>query len=182
MKIIAFVIIVGALLASCGNKGSKSVDNSAGDVAAYYCQDSIEKHFKFFKDESASFDSESQEFEDAIMKLQEEGQMLVNNLQIQQQAGALSQIQIAQKNRAIEAVGKKIEILQQTDGVRLEKKREELNKLLMEKMEGYAKEYSEKNGYTMLFAWVSGGQILYIDKSKDVTMDFIKYMNEQEKK
>lgn len=183
MKIIGLAIIVVAVLASCGDKKtSKSSGNSTGDVAAYYCQDSIAEHFSFFKEESAVFDAESQEFQETIMKLQQEGQMLVNNLQIQQQAGALSQVQIANKNRAIEAIGKKIDVLQQTDGARLEKKRDELNKSLMTKMETYAKEYSEKNGYTILFAWASGGQILYMDKSRDVTMDFIKYMNEQEKK
>ena len=185
MKILGVAIVMIALLASCGDKGKKkseSASSSGGEVAAYYWQDSIPGHFKFYKDESADLEIEMREYQEIVMKLQNEGQQKMQNLQIQQSAGALSQIDIANKNRAIEAIGKKIEVLQQTDGAALEKKNAEFTKELIEKMETYAKEFSEENGYTILFVRQTGGQILYMPESKDVTMDFIQYMNDQEKK
>lgn len=185
MKILGLAIIMVAVLASCGDKGKKptgSSSDSNAEVAAFYYQDSIVEHFKFYKDVSTDLEIEMRDFQEMLMKLQSEGQQKMNNLQIQQQAGALSQIQVTRKNREIEAIGKKIEVLQQTDGAALEKKNADFTKELIEKMEQYAKEYSEENGFTMLFARQTGGQILYMEESKNVTMDFIKFMNAQEKK
>ena len=185
MKILGVVIVMIAVLASCGDNGKKSNESSSDsnrDVAAFYYQDSIPENFKFYKDASTDLEIEMRDYQEIVMKLQNEGQQKLNNLQIQQQAGALSQNQIAQKNRAIEAIGKKIDILQKTDGAALEKKNAEFTEELIEKMETYAKEYSEENGYTVLFARQRGGQILYMSETKNVTVGFIKYMNEQENK
>ncbi|MCJ8292162.1 MAG: OmpH family outer membrane protein [Crocinitomicaceae bacterium] len=183
MKILGLVIVMIAVLASCGGKEKKTGGSSSKtDIAVFYYQDSIPGSFKFYKDESTDLEIEMRDYQEIVMKLQNEGQQKVNNLQLQQQAGALSQIQVAKKNRAIEAIRKKIDILQKTDGADLDKKNVAFTEELIEKMEAYAKEYSDKNGYTMLFARQRGGQILYMPESKNVTVDFIKYMNDQENK
>ena len=185
MKILGVAIVLVALLASCGEKGNKasgSSSDSKAELAAFYYQDSIVEHFKFYKDESTDLEIEMRNFQEMLVELQNEGQQKMNNLQIQQQAQALSPNQIKRKQSEIQAIGDKIDLLQKTDGAELEKKNADFTQELIEKMEQYAKEYSENNGYTILFARQTGGQILYMDESKDVTMDFIKYMNEQEKK
>lgn len=185
MKILGLVIVMVAVLASCGDNGKKSGGSSSdsnGEVAAFYYQDSIAEHFKFYKDASTELEIEIRKYQEMEMKINQEGQILQNNYQRQKAAGMLSVNQDRQKIREIEKVGEKLQILQQTDGLSLEKKNADFTEELIEKMEAYAKEYSEKNGYTILFVRQKGGQILYMNDTKNVTMDFIKYMNEQENK
>lgn len=183
MKILGLAIVMIAVLASCGDKGTKSVSAEEGaENAAYYYQDSIANHLKYFKDVSADLEVEIRNYQEMEMKLNKEGQTLQNNFERQKAAGMLSAIEIDRKQREIAKIGEQLQILQQTDGVSLEQKNADFTKDLIKKMETYAKEYCEKNGYTMLLARQMGGQILYMPDSKNVTMDFIKYMNEQEKK
>lgn len=73
-----------------------------------------------------------------------------------------------------------MQVLQETEGADIERQNYEGNLEVIEKLEKYAKEYAEDHGYTMILAWQQAGQILYIDPSMDITMDFINYMNEQE--
>jgi outer membrane protein len=185
MKILGVAIVMIALLASCGDKGKKSGgagSDSSGEVAAFYFQDSISEHFKYYKDVSTDLEIEVRKYEEMEMKINQEGQTLQNNYQRQKVAGMLSANEDRRKQQAIGKIGEKLQILQQTDGVALQKKNADFMETLIEKMEKYAKEYSKKNGYTILFARQKGGQILYMPDSKNVTMEFINYMNSQEKK
>lgn len=184
MKILGIAIVMVALLASCGDKGKKSVTSSesGAENAAYFYQDSIANHLKFYKDVTADLEVEIRKYQETEMKLNKEGQTLQNNFERQKAAGMLSAIQIDQKQREIMKIGEQLQILQQTDGATLERKNAEFSKELLGKMETYGKEFCDKNGYTMLLSRQMGGQIIYMPDSKNVTMDFIKYMNEQDKK
>lgn len=183
MKILGVAIVGIALLASCGDSGKKGgSSDSKAENFVYYCQDSIASHFKFYKDVSTDLEIEVRAFEEKEREINQEGQTLQMNYQRQKAAGMLSANEDARKMREIEKVGEKLQILQQTDGLALQKKNADFMEDLLGKMEDYGKQYAEENGYTAMFAKQTGGQILYMPESKDVTMDFIKFMNDQENK
>ena len=65
---------------------------------------------------------------------------------------------------------------------RLEVENQKMTESFFEKLQNYSKEYAEEKGFKAIFAKTEmGGPIVYMDESADITMDFIKYMNEKEK-
>ncbi len=182
MKKVIFGLSMIALLASCG--GNESTNNTAeasgptGELKiAYYMQDSVATSFTYFKDKQEKLEAKARKLEEQLMGLQQELQTMGANYQRKMSAGLLSQNDAAAYERRLAQKQQQIQVLQQTDGADIERESYEATMDLMEKMESYGKSFSQENGYNVLLNWQSGGQVLYIDSTMDVTSEFIKYIN-----
>lgn len=176
--------LIGLLtLASCGEKKSNKSADKADDSQlkiAYYIKDSVPNNLIFYKEFASDIEEKAKVYEERLFKLQQEGQNMLQSYQRQMQAGLLSQNQAQSYEQRIQKKQEQMQVLQETEGADIERQNYEGNLEVIEKLEKYAKQYSEENGYTMMLAWQQAGQILYIEPSMDVTMDFINFMNEQE--
>ena len=192
MKRVIIAACVIGVLSSCGDaKKGKGKDKAAavetehnlpasnGMVIAYFENDSIPEHFDFYKKTLEVLDGKRKAFENEMKAYQADYQTQVNSFQ--QQYNALSPKQIEAKQQALAGKEKSILEYQQSVGGKLQEEEFESNKLLVNKMEMYSKEYAKKNGINILMFKQTGGQVVYADSTMDVTMDFIKYMNEREK-
>lgn len=183
MKILGVAIVMVALLASCGDKDKKSSGSSdSGMNAAYYLQDSIANNFEYYKSNTDELRGEEEKINEKLTELQMELSKLAQMYESKMAQGQLAPNGQKFYENKIREIQLEMQSIQESEGAVLNEKNLDFTKDLIEKMEQYAKEFSEENGYSILFAKQSGGQILYMDESKDVTMDFIEYMNEQEKK
>ena len=183
MKKVLFMASALLFLSACGDdeKGGDVSSPSMEDIKfAYYVEDSIPNNFTYFMDAQAALEVKAKAFEEKMYKLQEEGQQLVNTLQRQQGAGLLSDNQIAGYQNRIGVIQNQIQVLQETEGAQLERESMDGTVEMFDKMEKYAKNYASEHGITIFLAHKAAGQIIYIDPSMDVTMDFIDYMNNQE--
>lgn len=184
MKKILLLFVVGAIsLTSCGEKKeTKTIteEKNEGMKIAYYVKDSVPTNLIFYKEFIGDLEVKAKAYEERLLKLQQEGQNMLQSYQRQMQAGLLSQNQAQAFEKRIQKKQEQMQVLQETEGADIERQNYEGNLEVIEKLEKYAKEYAEDHGYTMILAWQQAGQILYIDPSMDITMDFINYMNEQE--
>lgn len=172
-----------ALLASCGDKGKKTTGSSdSGMSVAYYLQDSIVENFDYYKTNTEKLRAEEEAINIRLNELQVEVSKLAQMYETKMAQGKLAPNGQKFYQNKIGEIQKEMQSIQESEGAVLNEKNLDFTKELIEKMEQYAKEYSEENGYSILFARQTGGQILYMDETKDVTMEFIGYMNEQEKK
>jgi Skp family chaperone for outer membrane proteins len=71
--------------------------------------------------------------------------------------------------------------LQETEGAALQDQAMKFQEEFLKKLEDSAKEYAEKNGINLFLAKEKIGVVLYADSVMDVTMDFVKFMNDAEK-
>lgn len=172
------------LIASCGESkdgnGSGSSEEMGEMKFAYYIKDSIPGNFTYFIDAQSQLEAKAKVYEEKLMKLQQEGQILLDSYQRQNAAGLLSTNQAKGFEQQISMKQQQIQVLQETDGMALERESNEGNEELIKKLEDYGKNYAKEHGITIFLARETAGQILYIDSIMNVTMDFIKYMNEQE--
>jgi outer membrane protein len=183
MKILGLAIVMVAVLAACGDKEKKGGGSSSSEMKiAYYVKDSVATHFTFFKESQEEIAKIEEEVGGKANALQQEYGKIANEYQSKLAQGLLSKNGEAFYTKKLQGLQLEMTSLEQTEGADLNKKAEKFQKELLEKLDKYGKEFAEKNSFNIILAKEKMGSILYADESMDVTMDFINYMNEQEKK
>jgi Skp family chaperone for outer membrane proteins len=180
MKIIGLVIVVGALLASCGSNKESGV--SSNDIKiAYYVKDSVAENFDYFTTTQESIQKMEEELQGKANALQQEYSRYANEYQTKMAQGLLSKNGEAFYQQKIKAIELELTSLEQTEGAELAKKAEKFQTELLEKLDKYGKEYANEHKINLFLAKEKMGSILYADSTMDVTMDFIKFLNDKVK-
>lgn len=187
-KTLLIIGLLAATLTACGdkkNEGAIDTDNlplnpSTDMSIAFYVQDSVPNQFEFYKTAQAEIEAKAEAFQAKLMRLQKEYQDLGGDFQGKVQANVLSQNQIEAYQQRIANKQAQMMQVQQNEGGQLEQEQFEGNILLINKIEGYAKEFAEQKGYTIFLSKGTGGNVMFVDPSMDVTTEFIAYMNDQE--
>lgn len=188
---IAFLLLS---LISCGTDTESEKENvvekqvkvisrdTSGLVIAYYYNDSIKSHFKYYKNVEAQLSSRQTVYQNQIESKTRKYENYIGKKGKEAQEGLLSEneiMQVQQKARKMEA---EIVQYQQTQGAKLEvdvlKRLKEINN----KVELFGKKFSELNRIDVLFGYSSGGQINYINSQMDVTKSFIDFLNTEQAK
>jgi outer membrane protein len=94
--------------------------------------------------------------------------------------GLLSENEIMQIQQRAQQMEQQIMLYQQNEGGRLEEERGKKTEILMNKIKGFGKKFSEKNGIDLLFMDGELSQINYISPNMDVTTEFVNYLNENQ--
>lgn len=184
------LLIVGLLattLVACDGKKNENVDetleassNVEGMNIAFYVQDSVPNQFEFYKTTQAELEAKATAFQNKLIQLQNEYQALGGEFQRKVQANVLSQNQIQAYQQRIANKEAQIMQVQQNEGGKLEQEQFEGNILLVNKIEEYAQDFAKQNGYTIFLAKSTGGNVMFVDPSMDVTTEFIAFMNKEE--
>lgn len=183
MKILVAAIVSVAVLAACAtNSGKKSDGGSPSLKIAFYVKDSVATHYTYFKKSQEEIESMEEKVGAKVNVLQQEYAKYANEYQSKMQQGLLSKNGEGFYQKKIQDIQLEMTSLEQTEGAELNKKAEKFQTELLDKLDKYGKEYAEENGYNLILAKEKMGSILYGDESMDITMDFIEYMNKQDKK
>lgn len=184
------LLIIGLLattLVACNDNKKKESNetvetssNSEGMNIAFYVQDSVPNQFEFYKTTQAELEAKAQAFQNKLIQLQNEYQSLGGEFQRKVQANVLSQNQIQAYQQRIANKEAQIMQVQQNEGGKLEQEQFEGNVLLINKIEEYAQDFAKQNGYTIFLSKSTGGNVMFVDSSMDVTTEFIAFMNAQE--
>ncbi len=182
MKKTVLLAIAVMALASCNNEASKVEEKSANQTAptelkiAYVEVDSIMTQYTFCKEQSELLEKKSQNIQNtlnqkgqslqaAAMKFQQDVQ---NNKYTQQQAEAVqANLQKQQGD---------LQNLQQRLGAEFQAETEKFNAALRDSLNHYLAQYNKAKKYTLILT-KQGDNILYADKSYDITNDVIAGLN-----
>ncbi|PHR17264.1 MAG: hypothetical protein COA38_20955 [Fluviicola sp.] len=183
MKILGLVIVMIAVLASCGGKEKKTGGSSSSEMnIAFYVKDSVATHFTFFMESQKEIEGIEAEVGAKANVLQQEYAKYAGEYQSKMQRGLLSKNGETFYTKKIQELQLEMTSLEQTEGAELNSKAEKFQTELLDKLDQYGKEFAEKNNYNLILAKEKMGSILFGAKSMDITMDFIEYMNDQENK
>ena len=194
-------LIVGSIVAlaglsACGDKAkptddkvkventaeNMTVKNSGSLKIAYYVQDSLNVHYEYFAKEQKAMEKKQLALQNSLASKQQTMESTYQTYTKRLQNNELSQVQDQEYQRKLQNMQNELMQLQQTEGARLEGETMEKLKTISDKINAASKKYCEKHNIDMLFAHSPAGQISYINSAFDVTEDFTKFLNEEEKK
>ena len=182
MKKTVLLAIAVMALASCNNEASKVEEKSANQTAptelkiAYVEVDSLMTQYTFCKEQSELLEKKSQNIQNtlnqkgqslqaAAMKFQQDVQ---NNKYTQQQAEAVQ--------ASLQKQQGDLQNLQQRLGAENQAETEKFNVALRDSLNHYLAQYNKAKKYTLILT-KQGDNILYADKSYDITNDVIAGLN-----
>ena len=182
MKKTVLLAIAVMALASCNNEASKVEEKSANQTAptelkiAYVEVDSLMTQYTFCKEQSELLEKKSQNIQNtlnqkgqslqaAAMKFQQDVQ---NNKYTQQQAEAVQ--------ASLQKQQSDLQSLQQRLGAEFQAETEKFNVALRDSLNHYLAQYNKAKKYTLILT-KQGDNILYADKSFDITNDVIAGLN-----
>ena len=186
-KILLFFAVSTVLIFGCSEdkpKPSTTPNVEKRDMKglkiAYYNSDTLKEKFIFFKEQDSIMTGKQKAFEAELQKKQQEFEAFMTKNQSLAKQGLLSeneQVALSQKAQTME---QQIAEYQQTQGQALQKEAVDKMTVMGNKVEKFAKEFSQKNKIDILLIHGTGGQIGYIDNAMDVTKEFVNYLNEKQ--
>lgn len=192
MKIKFYTLLIPSalLLTACGDKNTKEADEkpdqkvevkSVGDLTiGYYDMEKIATDFDFYVKTQKQLEAKRKSLEGKIAAQQKVYESAAIALQKGVNTNTLSQNQIEGYQIKMRGAEEEIYRIQQGEGVALDQESMSANEILINKIEMYAKEFSEKNGLKLFLSKSVGGQVSFIDSTFNMTDPFITYMNEKE--
>jgi outer membrane protein len=186
-KLVLFASIFGFIVLGCSDNKPKpsttpTVDkrDMKGLKIAYYNSDTLKEQFVFFKEQDSLMTSKQKAFESELQRKQQEFEAFISKNEGMMKQGLLSENEQAALSQKAQAMQKQIMDFQQNQGQALEKEAIDKMTVIGNKVEKFAKEFSQKNKIDVLLIHGKGGQIGYIDTSMDVTKEFVNYLNEKQ--
>lgn len=182
MKKMVFFALAALALASCNNEAPKVEEKSQGQQAptelkiAYVEVDSLMTQYNFCKEQAEILEKKSQNIQNtlnqkgqslqsAAMKFQQDIQ---NNKYTQQQAEAVQASLQKQQND--------LQALQQRLGNEFQAETEKFNVALRDSLQHFLVEYNKTKKYSLILT-KQGDNILYADKSFNITDDVVAGLN-----
>lgn len=186
-KLILIASIFGFILIGCSEDKPKpsttpSVEkrDTKGLKIAYYNSDTLKQQFIFFKEQDSLMTAKQKAFESELQRKQQEFEAFITKNEGLMKQGLLSENEQVALSQKAQAMQKQIMEFQQNRGQALEKEAIDKMTVIGNKVEKFAKEFSENNKIDILLIHGKGGQIGYIDSSMDVTKEFVNYLNEKQ--
>lgn len=147
---------------------------------AYYANDSLKKHFEYFKREEAAAEKNQKRFENELKRRNKAYEDYIIKKDQEARSGLLSQNEIAMVQQKAQQMQNELMQYQQTEGQRIEEQTLKSLEAINKKVELWGKKYCEKHNIDLLLIQGQGGQINYINKKMDVTEAFVNFLNENQ--
>ncbi|MFM7667004.1 MAG: OmpH family outer membrane protein [Bacteroidota bacterium] len=186
-KLILAASIFGFILVGCSEDKPKPSTTPTvekrdmkGVKIAYYNSDTLKQQFIFFKEQDSIMTAKQNAFESELQRKQQEFEAFITKNEGMMKQGLLSENEQVALSQKAQAMQKQIMDYQQNQGQALEKEAIDKMTVIGNKVEKFAKEFSQKNKIDVLLIHGKGGQIGYIDTGMDVTKEFVNYLNEKQ--
>jgi outer membrane protein len=186
-SLVAIAISGIALLASC-NKSPKEEQQTAAAAPqasalkiAYVEVDSLATQYEFCKEYSLILERKSQNIQSTLQQKGQSLQQAVSNFQQKVQQNAYTREEAERVQAGLQRQNADLEALQQRLGAEFQAETEKFNDALHDSLQNFIKKYNKDKKYTMILS-KSGDNILYADKSVDITNDVIAGLNKAYKK
>ena len=189
IKVLFIGLLAVILTTGCSNKEEIKNDNIKTNISsrelgelkiAYYEQDSMKLHFKYYKEQDSIFTRRQLEFQNKLAAKRKQMETYYVNFMQRAQNNELSQIESEGYQRNLQKQEAEIMTYQEKEGGRLEqetlKKLEEVSK----KIQKFSEEFCELNKIDILIVHAPGGQFNYISSEMNVTNEFVAFLNKKQ--
>lgn len=180
-KITLGVLLAGSMAACNQNKTADktatSATNSVKPEIVYINQDSISLKYEYAKDMHKRMEDKGKAAQNDVGGRKQAFQREV--AEYQKVANTLSADQRQAKEQDLQRKGQDLQTYEQNAGAQFQSDQASEAQKLYEKVYNFSKQYAKDNGYKMILTFQTGStQLLYADKSLEVTDDFLKKLND----
>lgn len=183
IRLMSAMALTVVALTSC-NKEAKQVDEKVQPTAtqsgamkiAYVEVDSIMSQYKFCKEYSLILQKKSQNIENTLAAKQRALQAAAAKFQQDVQSNKYTQQQAEAVQAGLQRQGNDLQALQQRLGTEFQNETNTFNKALRDSIQHYLAAYNKDKKYALIIS-KAGDNILYADKSYDITNEVIAGLN-----
>jgi outer membrane protein len=183
---IALAVVAAVSFTSC-NQSPKAEDESPKSQAtsnlkiAYVEVDSLMTQYEYCKEYSLILEKKSQNIQSTLQQKGQALQAAANNFQQKLQQNAYTREQAEQIQMGLQKQNADLEALQQRLSAEFQEETAKFNDALHDSLQHFIDKYNKDKKFTMILS-KSGDNILYADKSADITSDIIAGLNKSYKK
>ena len=183
---IALAVVAAVSFTSC-NQSPKAEDEAPKSQApsnlkiAYVEVDSLMTQYEYCKEYSLILEKKSQNIQSTLQQKGQALQAAANNFQQKLQQNAYTREQAEQIQMGLQKQNADLEALQQRLSAEFQEETAKFNEALHDSLQHFIAKYNKDKKYTMILS-KSGDNILYADKSADITNDIIAGLNKAYKK
>ncbi|MBO5586239.1 MAG: OmpH family outer membrane protein [Prevotella sp.] len=183
---IALAVVAAVSFTSC-NQSPKAEDEAPKSQApsnlkiAYVEVDSLMTQYEYCKEYSLILEKKSQNIQSTLQQKGQALQAAANNFQQKLQQNAYTREQAEQIQMGLQKQNADLEALQQRLSAEFQEETAKFNDALHDSLQHFIAKYNKDKKFTMILS-KSGDNILYADKSADITSDIIAGLNKAYKK
>jgi outer membrane protein len=183
---IALAVVAAVSFTSC-NQSPKAEDEAPKSQApsnlkiAYVEVDSLMTQYEYCKEYSLILEKKSQNIQSTLQQKGQALQAAATNFQQKLQQNAYTREQAEQIQMGLQKQNADLEALQQRLSAEFQEETAKFNEALHDSLQHFITKYNKDKKYTMILS-KSGDNILYADKSADITSDIIAGLNKAYKK
>ena len=183
---IALAVVAAVSFTSC-NQSPKAEDEAPKSQApsnlkiAYVEVDSLMTQYEYCKEYSLILEKKSQNIQSTLQQKGQALQAAANNFQQKLQQNAYTREQAEQIQMGLQKQNADLEALQARLTAEFQNETAKFNEALHDSLQHFINKYNKDKKYTMILS-KSGDNILYADKSADITSDIIAGLNKAYKK
>lgn len=183
---IALAVVAAVSFTSCNQspkaeeEAPKAQTTSALKIA-YVEVDSLMTQYEYCKEYSLILEKKSQNIQSTLQQKGQALQSAATNFQQKLQQNAYTREQAEQIQMGLQKQNADLEALQQRLSAEFQEETAKFNEALHDSLQHFITKYNKDKKYTMIFS-KSGDNILYADKSADITNDIIAGLNKAYKK
>ncbi|ASU33683.1 OmpH family outer membrane protein [Mucilaginibacter xinganensis] len=182
-KITLGVLLAGSIAACNQNKPADKTAATPATTASdkpaivYVNEDSVSLKYEYAKDMRKRLEDKGKSAQNDVGGRKQAFQREV--VEYQKGANTLSADQRATTEQRLQRESQELQTYEQNAGAQLQSTQADESKKLYEKVYEFTKQYAKDNGYKMILTFQTGStQLLYADKSLDITADYLKKLNE----
>ena len=183
---IALAVVAAVSFTSC-NQSPKAEDEAPKSQApsnlkiAYVEVDSLMTQYEYCKEYSLILEKKSQNIQSTLQQKGQALQAAATNFQQKFQQNAYTREQAEQIQMGLQKQNADLEALQQRLSAEFQEETAKFNDALHDSLQHFIAKYNKDKKFTMILS-KSGDNILYADKSADITSDIIAGLNKAYKK
>jgi len=181
-KITLGVLLAGSIAACNQNKpadkaAAATTTTSDKPEIVYVNQDTLSLKYDYSKDMRKRLEDKGKNAQSDVGGRKQAFQREV--AEYQKGANGLSADQRATTEQRLQREGQELQTYEQNASAQFQNDQAGESQKLYEKVYNFSKQYAKDNGYKMVFTFTNGNtNLLYADKSLDVTADFLKKLND----
>lgn len=178
----ALVAAMAAVMMTSCNKSQQEEASAepaakAGEMRAAYVEyDSIMSQYQFCKDADAILTKKGQSIEKTLQQKQAELQSAANNFQQRVQQNAYTQQQAQQIQAGLQRQAQDLEGLRQRLSSEYQEEQANYQKAVHDSIQHFLVGYNKDKKYSIIYS-KSGDNLLYADKSLDITKEIVAGLN-----
>jgi len=183
----AAVIVLFVFQFSGGEKNEKSGEHAAaalvanpGDISiAYFNMDSVMSQWDLYDDYQQDLSQKQTELEADFAGRTETFYQSVQDAQYKIQKGLVTRTEAEQLQQQLATEEQNLQVLQNQYAVQLQEEGMVRNRQMLDKIETYVAKLSMEQGYSYVYSYAFGGNLIYGAKPYDITAQVVKGLNEE---